>query len=169
VKILTTDPPPEVMDEVLARRKALGQDRMDEVWEGVYHMAPLPYPWHAVIQAQLIALLTPAARRQGWVALGPFNLGEEDNYRCPDAGVVETVPVDLYMPTALVVVEIVSPNDETFAKFDFYWDHQVEELLTIERPQKVTWWERRSDYRPKAESDLLGLHAEVLIDQIIWP
>ena len=28
------------LEELIARRRALGQDGMDEVWEGEYHVAP---------------------------------------------------------------------------------------------------------------------------------
>ena len=133
MKILTADPPPEEMEEVLARRKALGQDLYDEVWEGVYHMVPVPHPWHGAVQAEVMMLVGRAADERGLIATGPFNLGEENDYRCPDGGVHQNMPVDLYVPTALIVVEIVSPDDDTFHKFDFYWEHQVQEILTIER------------------------------------
>jgi len=33
---------PLVTEELIARRKALGQDLYDEVWEGVYHVAAAP-------------------------------------------------------------------------------------------------------------------------------
>jgi len=32
--------PPQDFEEVLQRRRALGQDLFDEVWEGEYHVAP---------------------------------------------------------------------------------------------------------------------------------
>ena len=47
------DPPP-IVEDWLARRRALGQDRLDEVWEGEYHVAPEASNRHALIQVQLI-------------------------------------------------------------------------------------------------------------------
>jgi Uma2 family endonuclease len=170
MKILTADPPPQEMEAVLARRKELGQDTYDEMWEGVYHMAPSPFPWHGIVQAEVLSILRTAALKRGLVVTGPFNLGDDkDSYRCPDAGVHETIPEALYVPTALVVVEIVSPGDDTFKKFDFYWEHMVEEILTVQRDRRVQFWERRSDYRQTAESDILGLYGAVLRDDITWP
>ena len=169
MKVLTADPPPAEMDEVLARRQALGQDLYDEMWEGVYHMNPVPHAWHGVVQTEVGAILREAVEvRPDWIASGPFNLGDKDNYRVPDGGVLME-PTQLYMPTALIVVEIVSEGDETFDKFDFYWDHNVNEILTISRPQVIRWWERRSHYSPGAESDLLSLSVQELRERIHWP
>ena len=169
MKILTADPPPHEMEEVLGRRKALGQDGYDEVWDGVYHIVLVPHPWHGLVQAKVMVLVGRAADERGLITTGPFNLGEENDYRCPDAGVHQNMQDDLYVPTALVVVEIVSPDDDAFRKFDFYWENQVQEILTVERDKRVQWWERRSTYSPTEESDLLGLHAELLTAQIVWP
>lgn len=46
MKVLLGDPPPEV-EAYLARRRELGQDLYDEVWEGTYHVAPAAHPWHS--------------------------------------------------------------------------------------------------------------------------
>jgi hypothetical protein len=37
---LVKDPPPAEFEALLAGRRRLGQDRFDEVWEGVLHMNP---------------------------------------------------------------------------------------------------------------------------------
>ncbi|MGH3415726.1 MAG: hypothetical protein ACRDSS_04610, partial [Actinocrinis sp.] len=38
VRTLVYDSPAELIEETLERRRRLGQDVMDEVWEGVLHM-----------------------------------------------------------------------------------------------------------------------------------
>jgi len=43
-----------------------------------------------------------------------FNLGEPDNYRVPDGGLFRVAPDRMYVPTAELVVEIVSPGDGTW-------------------------------------------------------
>ena len=40
VPTLVLDPPPADFEALLERRRKLGQDLLDEVWEGVYHMNP---------------------------------------------------------------------------------------------------------------------------------
>jgi Uma2 family endonuclease len=171
MRVLTTDPPPQELEEVLTRRKALGQDGYDEVWEGDYHMAPMAPRWHGRVQHETQRVLDAPATEHGLIVTGPFNLGDgEQNFRVPDAGVHSAESEDtLYVPTALIVVEIVSPGDMTPDKFSFYWDHDVEEILTIDVLKMIRWWERRSDYRPTNRSDILGLSVQDLRAQIRWP
>lgn len=58
------------------RRRALGQDLFDEIWEGAYHAAPASHPWHGYLDNVLAELLGPLARAAGLVGTGPFNLGQ---------------------------------------------------------------------------------------------
>jgi hypothetical protein len=44
---LIKDPPPAGFEELLERRRQLGQDLLDEMWEGVYHMNPAPAKYAA--------------------------------------------------------------------------------------------------------------------------
>ena len=48
------------LDEVLARRRAWGADKLDEVWEGVPHLGQ-QVGRHASLQQQLALLLGGAA------------------------------------------------------------------------------------------------------------
>lgn len=43
---LVLGPTPPELTGFLERRRSMGQDRFDEVWEGVYHVAPAPNAWH---------------------------------------------------------------------------------------------------------------------------
>lgn len=68
-------PMPAEMEALVERRRTLGLDGHDEVWEGEYHMAPAPHPWHGYLDDELAAVLRPSARAAGLVGTGPFNMG----------------------------------------------------------------------------------------------
>jgi hypothetical protein len=55
---------PVEVEHLIKRRRELGQDLFDEVWEGDYHLVPGPSPTHGVIDAALTVLLArgPALR-----------------------------------------------------------------------------------------------------------
>jgi hypothetical protein len=84
---LVMDPAPVEIDALIERRRRLGLDHRDEVWEGVLHMNPPSAAEHQYLVQQLYDLLGPLARRAGLVPLlQVFALGEgKDNYRAPDS------------------------------------------------------------------------------------
>jgi hypothetical protein len=84
--VIVGDPPAEITS-FLARRRALGQDRLDEVWEGDYHVVPAPHFWHGQVDSELAALLRPPAKSAGLVITSQFNLGAVDDYRSPTAAI----------------------------------------------------------------------------------
>jgi len=94
------------LDEVLARRRAWGADKLDEVWEGVPHLGQ-QVGRHASLQRQLALLLRGAAEERGLVAVlgayepcppdSPFGSGER--VRGDSAG------------TAALAVEIIDADD----------------------------------------------------------
>jgi Uma2 family endonuclease len=168
---LVLDPAPAEMEALLERRHRFGADTHDEMWQGVLHMAPAPLRRHARLQAQLTELLGPLARARGLEVVADFNLGASDDYRVPDGGLLAPGPDELYVPTAALVVEVVSPGDETWAKRPFYAAHHVDELLIVDPQERAVHWLSLSDgeYREAAHSALIGLgHAE-LAEQIDWP
>ncbi|MGH9184976.1 MAG: Uma2 family endonuclease [Acidimicrobiales bacterium] len=168
--IVLGTPPPE-LEALITKRRSLGQDRYDEIWQGEYHMAPAPHFWHGYVDNEVTVLLSPLAKRAGLVGTTAFNLGEPDNFRVPDQGWHRSVPSAVFVPTAALVVEIVSPNDETWQKLDFYAAHAVDELLIADpRERTVTWLKLTADrYEPVESSDLLGISADELAHQIAWP
>ena len=162
---------PEALEEFIARRQALGQDVFDEIWDGEYHVVPGPSAEHGRVEDELSALLRPMARAAGLVRTGPFNLGTRDDYRVPDAGFHRGSPTGVYLPTAAVVVEVVSPNDETYLKIDFYASHGVEEFVVAD-PQlrSVRSWQLVDGALVETgRSDLLGADATELTRDIAWP
>jgi len=171
MRTLLPDPPPAEFQELLERRRRWGADTHDEVWEGVLHMNPARHRRDANLQAQLLEVLGPLARKQGLTAVGEFNLGEPDDYRVPDAGIHRPGPDQLYNPTAALVVEIVSPGDETRAKLPFYAAQGVEEMLIIHPEARSIEWLALSEgqYQQVEQSGLLEVTVSTLASQIVWP
>jgi Uma2 family endonuclease len=170
---LVRDPQPAEFEALLERRRRLGQDVLDEVWEGVYHMNPAAHSRHSAVQQQLAELLGGPAREAGLAPrLGIFNIGEPGDYRVPDGGLLQLGPDAVYLPTAALVVEIVSPDDETWAKLDFYARRRVDELLVVDPQERRVDWlglDARGKYRPIERSALIALGPAELADRIVWP
>lgn len=167
------DPLPVEIDELLVRRQELGLDHADEMWEGVLHVNPAPRGRHGEILQQLAELFGPLARAAGLVpAMADFNLGAQSDYRVPDGGLHHAEETDnrLYYPTAALVVEIVSPDDESWAKLPFYAAHYVNEVLIVD-PQKreIHWLGLRGDrYEPIERSALVDFGPAELAERIVW-
>src|SRR4051812_17515 len=118
--------PPE-LEALLERRHRAGADRRDEVWEGTLHMVPGPSFEHARVSQQLAELLGPLASAAGLLAtMSDFNLGEsEQDFRVPDGGLHRPGATGVWLATAALVVEILSPDDESRQKLPFYAAHDV--------------------------------------------
>jgi Uma2 family endonuclease len=162
--------PPEV-DELIARRQALGQDLFDEVWEGDYHMAPAPTGRHGRVDYEVAGILRPLAKEAGLRGSGPANIGTPRDYRVPDLSFFADSAPQTYNPTAEIVIEIVSPDDESRKKFDFYFRVGVKEVGIVEPTLRTVEWYVRGDdgLAPEGGSQLLGISAAELVEQIDWP
>ena len=162
---------PEVA-AMIARRQALGQDGHDEVWEGVYHMAPHAHPHHAVIAGQVGYILFPRVRSRGLVFTPELNLGDHSkSYRVPGFAVHASVPDTMYVPTALLVGEVLSPDDETYEKFDYYAAHGVQEIVVIDPTGRTVEAHRLVDgkYQGSDRIECADLSCADLAAQIDWP
>jgi hypothetical protein len=73
------DPQPAEFEALLEQRLARGDDLLDGVWEGVYHMNRAPSRGHAYIVQQVAELLVPLARAAGRRATGR---GSSDGLDC---------------------------------------------------------------------------------------
>ena len=165
-------PQPAEVRALIERRRALGIDIFDEVWEGSYHVAPAPSAAHAYLDDVLAVLLHPYAVAAGLVGSGPFNLGEPGDFRVPDRGYHRGVPRGTWLDTAAVVVEIVSPDDETYEKFGFYARHGVDEILVADpSTAELSLWARASDdrYERAGASVMLRVEISELAGAISWP
>jgi len=165
-------PPPE-LQALLERRRQAGVDRLDEVWEGVHHVVPAPSYEHARITQQLGELLGPLARAAGLdPAMGEFNLGEsEHDFRVPDGGLHRPGAAGVWLPTAALVVEILSPGDESRQKLPFYAARDVDEILIVDPAERTVTWLglRDGEYHPLQQSALIELGPAQLADQLNWP
>lgn len=134
-------------EEELADRRSKGLDRWDEMWEGVLHMTPAPSLEHQRILGRMIEFLGPRVRdtRRGTLLSG-INVFRQarptPDYRIPDLtfvaaareGVLHEDGVRGEGPDA--VIEIRSPEDETYDKLPFYAVVGVREVIVCHRDSK---------------------------------
>jgi Uma2 family endonuclease len=166
------DPSTASLDELLERRRRSGLDRMDEMWNGVLHMVPAPGGRHAQIEWQLAQLLRPLAELAQLRAGGQFNLGADDtDFRVPDGGLHRPPATGTWHPTAALVLEIVSPGDESWEKLPFYAAHNVEEVLIVDPARHAVDWLglRDGEYHPIEHSAVIDLGPRRLAERIDWP
>ncbi|MHB1537654.1 MAG: Uma2 family endonuclease [Solirubrobacteraceae bacterium] len=166
------DPAPAGLRLLAERRRLLGQDRRDEMWEGVLHMVPGPSFRHATLAAQVTELLGPAARAAGLTVSADFNLGDcQEDFRVPDGGLHRPGAAEMWLATAALVLEVLSAGDETLAKLPFYAAHHVDEVLIVDSEQRAVQWLALCDgeYQPVQHSGLVDLGAEQLAQRIDWP
>jgi Uma2 family endonuclease len=130
-------------EELLSERRRRGTDRWDEVWEGVLHMVPPPSFSHQQFGSELLAVLRPLARRLGLdltYETGIFKPGQgEGDYRVPD--LVCSKPAQRSARgiegRAELVVEILSPDDESRDKLAFYASLGVPEVWLVDPDTRV--------------------------------
>ncbi len=160
------------LDDLLERRRRSGLDRLDEVWAGVLHMIPAPSLAHARIAQQLAELMGPLAREAGLEStMHEFNLGaSEQDFRVPDGALHRPGAAGIWLPTAALVVEVVSRGDETWEKLPFYATHGVDEVLIVDPQERKAYWLELADgqYRDVPHSRLIDLGQQELVEQIDW-
>jgi Uma2 family endonuclease len=170
---LVLDPYAYELEALRERRRVSGLGRLDEVWEGVLHMVPAPTFEHAQIAQQLAELLGPIARDAGLTAaMHEVNLGDsQDNFRVPDGGLYRPGARGAWQHTAALVVEIVSPGDETWQKLPHYAAHEVDEVLILDPEKRTVDWLGLAggEYRPIERSGLIDLGRDLLAERISWP
>ncbi|MGA2164934.1 MAG: Uma2 family endonuclease [Solirubrobacteraceae bacterium] len=173
MRALVLDPETSGLNEMLARRRRSGLDRRDEVWDGVLHMVPAPDFGHATVGQQLAEILGPLARAAGLVpTMQEFNLGDSiEDFRVPDGGLHRPGAKGIWLHTAALVVEIVSPEDESWQKLPFYSAHHVDEVLIVDPTKRTCDWLGLTDgdYHPIERSGLIDLGREELAALIEWP
>ena len=101
-----------------------------------------------------------------------FNLGEnERDFRVPDGGLHRPGAAAMWHPTAALVVEIVSPEDESWQKLPFYAAHHVDEVLIADPNKRTVDWLalEQGEYRSVQRSGLIDLGPVELAERIDWP
>ena len=135
---------PDDQRRVKRERQLSRGDRFDEVWNGVYVLAPLPNNEHRYFAMQIGMAIREAVRvpRDGLLFLG-VNVSDrrvtwKRNYRCPDIAVfLKGNPAKNcethWFGGPDFGVEIVSPHDRSRDKLGFYASVGVRELLILDR------------------------------------
>jgi Uma2 family endonuclease len=160
---------PLLAEQLREQRRAWGSDKFDEVWEGVYMMAPLPNDEHQNLVFEFCIVLNESLGGQKHAQIRPgVNLASQsvnwkENYRCPDIAVflsdtkAENCDTHWRGP-ADFLIEITSPGDRTHDKIAFYDNIGVEELLIVNRENWILELYQRQDGRLQktAESQAAG-------------
>jgi Uma2 family endonuclease len=136
-----------VTDEELAERHRRGLDRFDEMWEGILHRAPAPAYEHQRIVMAIARFLGALCERKGRgvlaLAINVFNeTSATPDYRIPDFTFIAAGRERLLARDGIrgggpdAVIEIRSPDDETYDKFPFFAKLGVPEVVVIDRDTK---------------------------------
>jgi Uma2 family endonuclease len=133
----------DISPAVLALRKRTGEDRWDEMWEGVLHMSPAPALEHQrIVDRLLFFLMALFDRTGGGVIVTGINVFRtDDDYRIPDLSFVARGRESLLTEEGArggpdAVIEVLSPSDETYEKLPFYAALAVQEVVVIPRDAK---------------------------------
>ena len=129
-------------DPWLEERRRLDIDKWDEVWDGVLHVVPQPSYPHQRFEGDLYSVLRPLAHAAKLEILNTFSIYDPTydpdsaakNYRTPDIVVVDPKHVAHrgIEGRAEIVIEILSPNDESYDKMPFYAQHGTQEMWIVD-------------------------------------
>ncbi len=134
----------EMERQLIARRRRLGQDKFDEVWNGVYVMSPLANDEHQDIAGSLYALFRETVQEPGLgIARPGINVSDRrqdwrQNFRCPDAAVflngTSAINCDAHwFGGPDFAVEVASPGERVTKKLGFYAAVGTRESLILNR------------------------------------
>jgi Uma2 family endonuclease len=137
---------PEIHPDIVEWRKQTGNDRHDEMWQGVLHIPPVPNREHQAFEWALETWLhynwaCPAGNRV-YHSINVASVGGwPRNYRIPDLVLLTpdrfSIDKNEYFEGApSVVAEIHSPGDEAYEKMPFYAEIGVPEVWVIDRDTK---------------------------------
>ncbi len=169
-----------VPEEFLEERHRLGHDRRDELWEGELHMVPPGSYVHGSIATGLVVALSSLLRQRGLIVrsseIGLFEPGTNKSYRVPDVTVARSEQVSARgFEGAVLVIEVLSPDDESREKFPFYARVGVEEVWLIEPNTRALEVHalREGTYEPVAfvdgrvRSPAFGISLEVITGPLL--
>ena len=136
-----------VTEEELAQRRLTGIDRFDEMWEGVLHMAPAPSFEHQRMVTEINRFAGGICERRGRGVLvfqiNVFNdASPKPDYRIPDLTFIAKGREHIIAHDGTrgggpdAVIEIRSPEDETYEKFPLFAQLGVREVIVIDRDTK---------------------------------
>ena len=162
----------DIERDIIVRRRRLGQDRFDEVWNGVYFMAPAPNIEHQDVMGELTSLFRSVVQEEGLgVAYPGINVSDrrvnwKKNFRVPDVAVflngTKAINCDTHwFGGPDLAIEVVSKKDLTKKKLGFYGKVGTRELLIVDR---FPW--SLSLYRLSGEE--LELAASTSLETDVW-
>jgi len=160
-------------EKVLEERRRHGLDRKDEVWDGVLHVVPPPSFIHERIVSELLVALTPIGKRLGLVVSMGGLFEHMENYRVPDLLVGrEEQTSERGFERAELVVEVLSPNDESRDKFPFFAARKVREVWLVEPKSRalemyLLWGGQYVRQQPPLVSSVLGVTIEHRDGQLV--
>jgi Uma2 family endonuclease len=159
----------DVAQDFLIQRRASGNDRWDEVWDGVYILMPDPNIEHQGIAGRLMMLvLGPMVEVPGLGHVFPgVNVSDrlddwKKNFRCPDVAVyLNGNPAEergaYWLGGPDFAVEIISPDDRSRDKLGFYAKVGVRELLIIDRdPWALELYQRQGSDLVLSDRSVFG-------------
>jgi Uma2 family endonuclease len=153
----------DLLKRLIRRRRAIGADRRDEIWDGVYVIMPLADNEHQELIGRLTRAIDEAVGSDETISVYPgVNVSDQpakwkQNFRCPDVAVfcpgnpAEDRQTHYYGGPDFAV-EVISPNDRSRKKFDFYAAVHVHELLLVARKP----WRLELYRRHESEWTLVG-------------
>lgn len=172
-KLVVLDPKDDDVKRMIRRRRLMGGDRFDEVWNGVYVMAPNADNVHQLLAGKIAHAIVSALKTpDDCLVLPGANVTDREdnwikNYRVPDVAVFfpgnpAQDRVTHYLGGPDFAVEIVSKRDRSRKKFKFYASVGVRELLIVDRfPWSLELYRRQDGpFQLVGRSDLAG--SEVL-------
>ena len=174
--VLVTDP--VQVERLKSERVRGGHDWRDEVWDGVYVMAPAANNEHERITKRLWMVLHTVVDARGLgESCTPVNVSDRDegwkgNYREPDLSVylAGNPAVDHgthWQGGGDFVVEILSPGDPARRKKEFYAAVGVRELLIVDRHPWALEMYRTADGRLERVGESTVDGAEVLTSAVL--
>jgi hypothetical protein len=154
------------LEEVSARRRAWGADKLDEVWEGVPHLGQ-QVDRRSSLQQQLALLLGGAAEERGLVAV----LGASEPSPPSSPFVESGSPVrGDGAGTAALAVEIIDADhgEERLAALAA---DRITEVVPIDLGARTVRWHAlaHGEYRPTDASPLIDLRPAAFAESVNWP
>lgn len=133
----------EITDQIIRDREQRGINQFDEVWEGVYVVSPLADLEHQYISGILTSILVEVVQVPGLGRVYPgANVSDrehdwKDNFRVPDVVVVLRNGKARDCGTHFCggpdfLIEILSDDDKSYDKLEFYAAIGVRELLVVD-------------------------------------
>jgi Uma2 family endonuclease len=156
-----------ISEDLIRERQRLGNDRYDEVWDGVYVMPPMPNNFHQTLIHKFSRVFDAVIPEDGGIIqpganVSDRNTGWKRNFRIPDILIVlahgKAIDRGTHWQSGPdFLVEVESPGDDTWEKLPFYAKIGSREVLIVHRDSRELTLLRLVDGEfVKVEATLLG-------------